>query len=150
MIAITGATGAIGSRVAALLAAQDHPLRLLVREASHAARLHAEVAVFAGYTDGERARASLTGCDTLTAVSGRDVRYKPETEDEAYASRRHYGAPDFEVRGWVTSYQAIASGELRPVADTVERVTARAPQSFQSFLHAEPGSWAHLADSDPS
>jgi len=48
----------------------------------------------------------------LTAVSGRQVRYQAESEEEAYASRAHYGAPPFEVKGWIRSYQAIGTGEL--------------------------------------
>nr|WP_284289133.1 SDR family oxidoreductase [Angustibacter aerolatus] len=48
---------------------------------------------------------------TITAVTGRAVRYERETVEEAYASRAVYGAPDFEVAGWVTSYEAIAAGE---------------------------------------
>ncbi|GAA3699301.1 SDR family oxidoreductase [Microlunatus aurantiacus] len=286
MIALTGATGAIGSRVARLLAEQDQPLRLLVRDATRAPQLGAEVAVFAGYTDGDGARAGLRGCDTmllvsgrespdrvgehramveaagdagvrkivylsfqgaapeatftfardhfhteqliassgldhvflrdslylsalaglagddgvirgpagdgavaavshddvaavaarvlvearwqgatldvtgpaaltltevaaeLSSVSGREVRYIPESEDEAYASRRGYGAPDFEVTGWVSSYQAIANGEVATVSDTVEQVTGRSPQSLRDVLRTDPGCWAHLAPRD--
>ena len=50
----------------------------------------------------------------LTAVSGLPVRYELESEEQAYASRAHYDAPPFEVKGWVTSYQAIAPARWRP------------------------------------
>lgn len=82
----------------------------------------------------------------LSSISGRDVRYINESEQEAYRSRAHYDAPDFEVRGWVTSYQAIANGEVSAVSDTVERLTGDRPRSFEAYLTAHPASWAHLAE----
>jgi NAD(P)H dehydrogenase (quinone) len=96
----------------------------------------------------------LTGPEALTLaeaaaalgkVAGRDVRYVPETEAEAYASRARYGAPDYEVEGWVSSYQAIAQGELDLVTEAVPVLTGRPAQSMASFLDAHPEAWAHLA-----
>jgi NAD(P)H dehydrogenase (quinone) len=72
--------------------------------------------------------------DQMTAATGRPVRYEPETVEEAYASRAHYGAPDFEVAGWVTSYLAIARGELATVSDTVPRLTGHPARSFAEYL----------------
>ncbi len=288
MIAVTGATGALGSRVSRLLADRGHQLRLLVRDAERAPRVDAEIAILPDYTAGDAARVGLLGCDTmmlvsgresadrvsehrsmidaavaagvekivyisfqgaapdatftfardhfhterlitttglrsvflrdslyqaalagmagtdgvirgpagagavaavghddvaavaagvladdrwdgqtldvtgpaaltltevaaeLTSVSGRLVRYQAESEEEAYASRASYGAPLFEVRGWVTSYQAIGSGELATVTDTVEQVTGRSAQSFADFLRAHPDAWSHLAPNGSS
>ena len=48
----------------------------------------------------------------LTRATGRLISYDAETLDQAYASRAGFGAPDWEVAGWVTSYAAIAVGEL--------------------------------------
>ncbi|GAA3011017.1 SDR family oxidoreductase [Actinokineospora diospyrosa] len=80
----------------------------------------------------------------LSEVTGREITYVAETEDEAYASRAHYNAPEYEVAGWVTSYTAIAAGELAVVSDTVTRLTGRQPQTFAEFLTANPGTYAHL------
>jgi len=80
----------------------------------------------------------------LARVTGREIRYEPETVAQAYASRAHYGAPAFEVEGWVTSYEAIAAGDLDVVSPTVPRLTARAAQSFPEWLDANPREWAHL------
>ena len=33
----------------------------------------------------------------LTVETGRSVRYRPETIEEAYASRERYGAPGWQV-----------------------------------------------------
>lgn len=288
MIAITGATGAIGFRVARLLADQDQLLRLLVRDAGRAPQVDAEIALIADYTDSGAARTGLAGCDTmllvsaresadrvtehrsmidaaaaagvakivyisfqgaapdatftfardhfhteqlivgsglryvflrdslyqaglaglagtdgiirgpggdgavaavghddvaavaarvltddrwdgqtldvtgpaaltladvaaeLTAVTGHPVRYQLESEDEAYASRAHYGAPPFEVKGWVTSYQAIAAGELANVSNTVELITGHTPQSFAASLRTHPLWWSQLPHDEPS
>lgn len=81
--------------------------------------------------------------DHLAEVSGRPVRYEPETEEQAYASRAGQGA-EFEVAGWVTSYQAIAVGELETVSDVVAQVTGSPAMSFRDFLRREPDSWRHL------
>lgn len=82
--------------------------------------------------------------DTLGRVTGRPVTYVPESLDEAYASRAGYGAPDWEVAGWVTSYAAIAAGELDVVSGTVERVMGRPPQDLETWLRAHPETWRHL------
>lgn len=44
----------------------------------------------------------------------------------------------------MTSYQAIAAGELSTVTDTVEQLTGSPALSFREFLHREPGSYRHL------
>ncbi|MBJ7520100.1 MAG: NAD(P)H-binding protein [Solirubrobacteraceae bacterium] len=115
----------------------------------------ADVAAVVLTTDGHDGLTyELTGPDAhtltwaaeqLTRVTGRDVRYVDETIEQAYASRAHYGAPDFEVDGWVTSYLAVKEGELDVVTDTVERLTGHRPQALPEFLERNPGSWAHLA-----
>ncbi|QDQ89501.1 SDR family oxidoreductase [Rhodococcus sp. WB9] len=74
--------------------------------------------------------------ETITRVTGRSVRFENETLDEAYASRAHFGAPDFEVAGWVTSYAAIAAGELAVVTGDVEALTGRPPQTFDDYLNS--------------
>jgi NAD(P)H dehydrogenase (quinone) len=80
----------------------------------------------------------------IAAASGRPVSFHNETEDEAYASRAHYNAPEFEVEGWVTSYQSIGVGEMSTVSDDVERVIGRPPRTFAEFLRVHPESYAHL------
>ena len=69
----------------------------------------------------------------LTRIMGRSVRYEEETIDEAYASRAHYGAPDFEVDAWVSTYTAIAAGELEEVTGDVERLTGRPARSIDDI-----------------
>jgi uncharacterized protein YbjT (DUF2867 family) len=80
----------------------------------------------------------------LASVSGREVRYVEETVAEAYQSRAVYGAPEFEVDGWVSTYLAIARGEPDRVSPDIERLLGRPPQSFEEFLAAHPSSFSHL------
>jgi uncharacterized protein YbjT (DUF2867 family) len=71
---------------------------------------------------------------TITRVTGRQVRYQEETVEEAYASREIYGAPRWQVEAWVSTYTAIAAGELEEVTDDVSRVTGRAALSLEELL----------------
>ena len=286
-IAVTGATGGLGGRVAARLADHGVPQRLLVRDAARAPDLlHAEVVTFAGYDDPGGLRAALDGVDTLLLVSaaehpdrvslhrgavdaavaagvghivytsfqgaapdctftfgrdhfhteehikatgvthtflrdnlyldfipllcgadgvirgpagdgrvaavarddvaevatavltgdghedqtydltgpeaftlagaaeeiarasGRLVTFENETVEEAYASRRPSGAADFEIDGWVSTYTAIAAGELDAVSDCVERFVDRPPIGLAAWLRANPESFRHLAHTE--
>jgi uncharacterized protein YbjT (DUF2867 family) len=72
--------------------------------------------------------------EKLAKATGRPIRYHAETVEEAYASRAQYGAPDWEVEGWVTSYTSIAAGEVAQVTDTVERLTGHPPVSLDEYL----------------
>ncbi len=285
VIAVTGATGAVGSRVARRLAAAGLPQRLIVRDAGRAPLLAgAEVRQVAGYAAGEEMRAALTGVDTLflvpgaeavdrveqhlsaidaavaagvrrivylsflgaapdstftlgrdhwateehirgTAVAftflrmslymdfipsmvgadgvirgpagegrvaailrddvaaaatstltsvghdgrsydltgpaaftlaeaagsmaratGKPIRFHDETEADAYASRASSGAPDWEVRGWVTSYLAIRDGSLDHVGTGVRTLTGRDPVSFDEYLERRPEGVDHVTD----
>ena len=72
----------------------------------------------------------------LTETTGRPVRYVEETLEEAYVSRASYGAPDWEVDAWVSTYTAIAAGELAGVSGDVATITGREPRSLEDVLAA--------------
>jgi uncharacterized protein YbjT (DUF2867 family) len=80
----------------------------------------------------------------LRAATGREIRFCDETVQEAYESRVHLDAPDFEVDGWVTSYVAIATGELDVVSDAVPRLAGHRAQDLPEWLQANPQAWARL------
>ncbi|MFD0026143.1 NAD(P)H-binding protein [Streptomyces sp. NPDC058382] len=82
--------------------------------------------------------------EELSRAAGRTVTYVPETREEAYASRAGYGAPDWEVAGWVTSYEAIAAGEMAAVSDAVPRLTGRPAKDLATYLAEHPDSYRHL------
>jgi NAD(P)H dehydrogenase (quinone) len=75
---------------------------------------------------------------TLTAVRGTPVTFHDETVPEAYASRKKWGAPDWQNDAWVSTYTAIAAGELEQVTDDVATVTGQPPQSLEQWLTANP------------
>lgn len=71
---------------------------------------------------------------TIERATGRPTRYHVETLDEAYASRRPSGAPDWQLDAWVSTYTAIANGELERVSGDVQRLTGRRPLSLEELL----------------
>jgi NAD(P)H dehydrogenase (quinone) len=86
--------------------------------------------------------------EILSRVTQREISYFAETLDQAWASRRQTGAPDWEIEGWITSYLAVASGELDVVTDTVPRLTGHPAQELEAFLRAQPNLWRHLTEPD--
>jgi NAD(P)H dehydrogenase (quinone) len=80
----------------------------------------------------------------LAEVIGRPVEYRDQTVEEAWATRRPSGHPDWEIEGWVTSYLAIAAGELATVTDVVPRLTGHPARTVAEHLRAHPEDWAHL------
>jgi uncharacterized protein YbjT (DUF2867 family) len=70
----------------------------------------------------------------LTEVTGTPTRYVEETVPQAYASRASYGAPDWQVDAWVSTYTAIAAGEVAAVSDAVPRLTGRPATSLRDLL----------------
>ena len=82
--------------------------------------------------------------EELSRAAGRPISYHPETIEEAYASRASYGAPDWEVAGWVTTYVAIANGDLDAVSGDVAAVAGHPPASLAEFLRRNPDTLARL------
>jgi len=115
----------------------------------------ADVAVAALVGGGHEGRSyDLTGPEALTLAeaaeelsraAGRPIRYQAETLEEAYASRASYGAPGWEVDGWVTTYVAIANGDLEQVSGDVAAVAGHPPVRLAEFLRSNPESYRHLA-----
>ncbi|MCW2809992.1 MAG: nucleoside-diphosphate sugar epimerase [Friedmanniella sp.] len=88
---------------------------------------------------------NLTGAESLTLaeaaaitteVTGRLVTFHHETVPEAYASRASYGAPDWQLDAWVSTYTAIAEGSLDVLTDDVRRLTGSAPLTLRQLLAA--------------
>jgi uncharacterized protein YbjT (DUF2867 family) len=89
---------------------------------------------------------TLTGPEALsvseaaalaTEVTGRPFTFHDETVEEAYRSRAAYGAPDWQVDAWVSTYTAIRAGELAEVTGDVERLTGRRPLSLREYLEEQ-------------
>ena len=74
--------------------------------------------------------------DVLTRVTGRPHRFVDETMEEARRSREGYGAPDWLVDAWISTYTAIRDGELEHVSDDVPRLLGRPATSFADAVRA--------------
>jgi len=78
------------------------------------------------------------GLDEVAAAigraTGRAVRYVRETHEEAVASRAGYGAADWQVAAWISTYTAIERGELGVVSGDVERITGQPALDLASVL----------------
>ena len=85
----------------------------------------------------------LTGPEALTmaeiatragAAMGRDLTFQDETLDEAYASRAVFGAEQWQLDAWVSTYMAIARGEVAAVSGDVLRLTGHPARRLEDAL----------------
>ena len=87
---------------------------------------------------------TLTGPETLTMsdlaerltpILGRKLRFEDEAEEAAYTWRREkYGAEDWQLDAWVSTYLAIRDGSMADVTDDVERVSGHPARSLEQAL----------------
>ena len=87
----------------------------------------------------------LTGPEALTLTeiaqivteeTGRVLSYHDETIEEAYASRAPYGAPQWQLDAWVSTYTAIRAGELATVTSAVADLTGTPARSLREYLRS--------------
>ena len=77
--------------------------------------------------------------ERLTAL-GHDAVYAEESLEEAYAWRRESGEPAWKLDGWVSTYSAIAAGEVAAVGTGVRALTGHAPRTLEEALEGRaPG-----------
>ncbi|MEA2123268.1 MAG: hypothetical protein QOI80_50 [Solirubrobacteraceae bacterium] len=72
--------------------------------------------------------------EEISRATGRHVVFQDETLEEARASRAVFGAPAWQVEAWISSYVAIANGELEQVSQDVEKLTGHPPKSLREYL----------------
>jgi NAD(P)H dehydrogenase (quinone) len=90
---------------------------------------------------------ALTLAETAALLSefvGRPLSYHQETLEEARQSRAVYNAPEFILAGWISTYTAIANGELSLISPDVERLTGHPAQTLRDFLTQHPESYQQL------
>ncbi|MDX6201605.1 MAG: hypothetical protein QOJ83_1105 [Frankiales bacterium] len=106
-----------------------------IAEAATAVLLSPEAHVDRTYDlTGPQALTLYEAAAVLSTGLGREIRYVPETLDEAYRSREVYGAPAWQVDAWVSTYTSIASGELAGVSSHVEELTGHPATSLADLL----------------
>ncbi len=114
----------------------------------------AEVAAIVLTTGGhDGASYEITGSQALTLAqaaeefshaTGLTTSYHPETLEEARTSRMKYNPTDWELEAWVSTYVAIATGEMSVVSHTVQALTGHAPQSLADYVRQHPESYQHI------
>ncbi len=66
---------------------------------------------------------------------GRPMRFEDESVEEAYDWRRTaYGAEDWQLDAWVSTYTSVRDGAMARVTEDVRRVTGHAPRSLEDVL----------------
>ncbi|WP_163544733.1 SDR family oxidoreductase [Occultella kanbiaonis] len=103
---------------------------ILTDPAPHANRTHD--------LTGPRALTLAQVAATISRVRGTHITYHDETLDEAYTSRAGFGAPDWQVDAWVSTYTAIADGTMARVTNTVHDISGMTPLSLAEYLHSNP------------
>jgi NAD(P)H dehydrogenase (quinone) len=88
----------------------------------------------------------LTGPEAITldalasrasAVLGRDLRFVNETIEEAYASRAKFTSEQWLLDAWVSTYTAIADGEVDEVTDDVRALTGHVARRLEQALRGD-------------
>ena len=86
---------------------------------------------------------NMTGPEELTMEEitklaskylGKEIKYIPETVDEAYESRKIWKAEQWEYDSWVSTYTAIVEGEQAGVSNDIEKGLGRKATSLTEYL----------------
>ncbi len=93
---------------------------------------------------GSQAFTLAEAAEEFSRATGLPASYQPETLEEARASRARFNPTDWELEAWVSTYVAIATGEMSVVSHTVEALTGHAPQTFADYLRQHPESYQHV------
>lgn len=80
----------------------------------------------------------------FSRVTGIPASYQAETIEEARASRMKYNPSKWELEAWVSTYLAIATGEMSVVSHTVQALTGHAPQTYADYIRQHPESYQHV------
>ena len=86
---------------------------------------------------------NMTGPEELTMEEitklaskylGKEIKYIPETVEDAYESRKIWKAEQWEYDSWVSTYTAIAEGEQAGISNDIEKVLGRKATSLTEYL----------------
>jgi uncharacterized protein YbjT (DUF2867 family) len=77
----------------------------------------------------------------LSEVSGRKIQYVDVPEAGARKAMLDLGMPAWMVDGMMELHAIAKAGYAAPVADTVQKLTGRAPVSFAQFAQQHAASW---------
>jgi NAD(P)H dehydrogenase (quinone) len=93
---------------------------------------------------GPQALTLSQAAEQFSRITGLPASYQLETLEEARASRASFHPSEWELEAWVSTYLAIASGEMSVVSHSVQALTGHAPLSFTDYLRQNPESYRHV------
>jgi NAD(P)H dehydrogenase (quinone) len=93
---------------------------------------------------GAQAFTLAEAAEQFSRATGLPASYQSETLEEARASRAKLNPSDWELEAWISTYVAIATGEMSVVSHTVEALTGHAPQTLADYVHQHPESYQHM------
>jgi NAD(P)H dehydrogenase (quinone) len=93
---------------------------------------------------GSHAFTLAEAAEEFSHATGFPASYHPETIEEARASRAKFNPSDWELEAWVSTYVAIATGEMSVVSHTIEVLTGHVPQTLTDYVHKHPESYQHI------
>jgi len=93
---------------------------------------------------GAQALTLTEAAEQFSRATGLPASYQPETLEEARASRAKFNPTAWELEAWVSTYVAIATGEMSVVSHTVEVLTGHAPQKLADYVRRHPESYQHV------
>lgn len=82
---------------------------------------------------GREALTLAEAAEVITRHRGRPVTFSDQSVAEAYASRAGQ-APDWQLDAWVSTYTAIAAGELAEITDDVPTLTGHPALTLDELL----------------
>jgi uncharacterized protein YbjT (DUF2867 family) len=83
---------------------------------------------------GPRAMSLEEIATVVSLATGRPCSYVAESVPEAYRSRASYGAPQWQLDAWVSTYTAIAEGAFSHVSDCVPQLTGHPATELSQLL----------------
>ncbi len=72
--------------------------------------------------------------DAFAQATGRPAHYVRQTEEEAFSARRRFAMDELELEASVSTFTAIAAGELEHVYPDVEEITGHRATSLREFF----------------
>lgn len=93
---------------------------------------------------GAQARTLAEIAAAFSLLTDRSASYRPETLEEARASRMKFNPTNWQLEAWISTYVSIATGEMSVVSHTVQALTGHAPQTLADYVLQHPESYQHI------
>ena len=109
---------------------------------AEAALLDADQAGEAYTLTGPEAHTYHEAAEILSDAWGRDIRYEPVSDEEAFEILTTAGLDEDYAEMLIGLFQNVQAGHAARVTETVEAVTGRVPRSLAEFAEAAADAWS--------